>query len=112
MLAFFAALRKMRDEDFTDEIRMTSSVKVIVASIALGSLKRRATRLRFAFSRRSRNLSDSFISALVRSIAVVASLSSAASVSKIEGIWQGYQGLFPFAHPINVRLKSVGFKDE
>ena len=112
MLAFFAALRKMRDEDFTDEIRMTSSVKVIVASIALGSLKRRATRLRFAFSRRSRNLSDSFISALVRSIAVVASLSSAASVCEIEGIRKGYQGIKDSADSTNVRLISVGFKDE
>jgi len=49
---------------------------------------------------------------LVRVIAVTASLSSAVSVSKIEGISQGYQGLNVFANPTNVRLKSVGFKDE
>ena len=58
MLAFFAARLKILEDDLTDEIRMTSSVSVIVASIAFGSLKSRATRLRFAFSRRSRNLSD------------------------------------------------------
>jgi len=57
-------------------------------------------------------LTDSYINSLVRVIAVLASLSSAASVSKIEGISQGYQGLKAFAHPTNVRLKSVGFKDE
>ena len=76
-------------EDLTDEIRITSSVSVIVASMACGSLNRRATRLRLAFSRRSRNLSDSFISSLVRVTALLASLSKAASVSKIEGTWQG-----------------------
>ncbi len=89
MLAFLAARRKIREEDFTDEILITSSVKVIVASMALGSLKRRATRLRFAFSRRSRSASDCFINSLVRVIAVDASLSKAASVSKIAGISQG-----------------------
>jgi hypothetical protein len=72
MLAFLAARLKILDDDLTDEIRMTSSVKVIVASIAFGSLKRRATRFRLAFSRRSRNLSDSFISSFVRAIAMEA----------------------------------------
>ena len=112
MLAFLAARRKIREDDFTDEILITSSVKVMVASIALGSLKRRATRLRFAFSRRSRSASDCFINSLVRVIAVDASLSKAASVSKIAGISQGYQGFFSFADPVNVRLKSVRLKDE
>jgi hypothetical protein len=72
MLAFFAARLKIRDDDVTDEMRMTSSVNVIVASIAFGSLKRRATRFRLAFSRRPRNLSDSFISSFVRAIAMEA----------------------------------------
>ena len=45
-------------------------------------------------------------------MAVVASLSSAASVSKIEGISQGYQGIFTLADPTNVRLMSVGLKYE
>jgi len=43
---------------------------------------------------------------------VAASVSSAASVSKIEGISQGYQWILASADPINVRLISVGLKYE
>jgi hypothetical protein len=63
---FAATRRKMLIELRTERIRITSSVKVMVTSMACGSWKSRENRVRLARSDLARVASDSSISASVR----------------------------------------------